>query len=101
MWAEFCDIYVEDKMNKWLEDDKEDGVQMKSIIIYKGKFFDVIKKSDKRFEIQHSIWKNVVSPTNTELEAINKVKAMDWAFEQGYNKGFSDYEEFGDDKYDD
>lgn len=53
MWAEFCDIYLEDKMDKWLEDDKEDGVQMKSIIIYKGKFFDVIKNliKDLKFNI--------------------------------------------------
>lgn len=90
MWTEFCDIYAEDKETK-----------MKSIIVYKGKYFNVIKKSNERFEIQYSIFENVVSPARTKFEAINKVDAMDWAFEQGYNRGVADYEEFGDDYYDD
>ncbi|MFY8264471.1 hypothetical protein ACOT7R_16415 [Clostridium perfringens] len=90
MWAEFCDVYAEDKETK-----------IKSEVVYEGKYFNVIKKSNERFEINDSIFENVVSPTRTKFEDINKVNAMDWAFEQGYNRRFSDYEEFGDDKYDD
>ncbi len=69
--------------------------------VYKGKYFNVIKKSNERFEIQYSIFENVVSPARTKFEAINKVNAMDWAFEQGYSRGVADYEEFGDEYYDD
>lgn len=90
MWAEFCDIYAEDKETK-----------IKSEVVYKGKYFNVIKKSNERFEIQYSIFENVVSPARTKFEAINKVNAMDWAFEQGYSRGVADHEEFGDDYYDD
>ncbi|MDC4245582.1 hypothetical protein [Clostridium perfringens] len=76
-------------------------LKTKPEVVYEGKYFEVIKKSNDKFEINYSIFENIVSPTRTEFEAINKVNAMDWAFDQGYIRGSADYEEFGDDYYDD
>ncbi|EPB8173188.1 hypothetical protein ACRTAL_002364 [Clostridium perfringens] len=53
----------------------------------------MIKRSNKYFEIQDYTGKNITSST-TKSGAISKTKLMDWAFKEGFNKGYAECEEF-------